>query len=1335
MYRYFSHDPMLGKMDLRPYVNWMQRFTIYGTQDDIYVVASDVPEKHFRVMKISRRPADIRDPDSKPTLSSETNYDLKWRLDIQTDSRTYTRKELACFLRSVKAMSLTTTPVTGHSSNSSSNQVASLPEYNPTVSAALPHSAGSCHPLTKSLTGVGLVGFIRFLAGYYLIVITQRREVARIGEHRIYKIEETKMVYIPAGISVSSSGEEKNKNLPTVNPPEESRYLKMFQGLELNRHVYFSYTYDLTRCLQTNMEPLGVAGDIPDMPEGMTAFRMVPDSRFLWNSSLLPPRFQPNSSATSDWFVGLVHGFVKQASLVSCGMPISIILVARRSRFFAGTRFLKRGINIDGNVANEVETEQMVLDTAEPTLSRMRVSSLVQHRGSVPLFWSQDTARLVVGKPPLAITWEDPSYEAFGKHFADLIERHGAPVIVLNLMKQREKRRFEQQLTDGLLGGIQYLNQFVPKLRSPENWGETIPPITYVSFDMARIKRSQKILSLDRLKVIAEECVRRTGLFFSAGRPTTSTSLEEYIQRARLHMGSNLCPRQQGLVRTNCVDCLDRTNTAQFVIGHVAAGYQLRALGLLARSQLSFDSIISRLLRDLYEEHGDALALQYGGSGVVHNIETYQNPYTSRVTSRDIVQTISRYYSNNFVDFEKQLATDLFLRIFRPGAGPLVLPPAGEWRRPEDAVAVAAAMSVRSGQAFLFSSDPAFEAYIHWLQAWATLPPYRTSLTTWFPRSTFLARQRALRGWGTWTMASDSVTANDERSTSFSFLPDTQKSFQFLQLTEHDPGGDWFSELYRPYDWTHFYDLTCHQLPLATNESGFIQERPSLNPPHIGLVASACLTDVVQSCENNLLSEVAAIEEGEARDPEGGNQNTPYNPVATNTQAPPTVAAHTPSSLSVSNNGEDMNTSDSTSQDSDTSAVSKCLLQRGTTRAGGKCRRQPSFPPTETSTPALAGGGSLPLLTKFTRVRLSELTSWMQRGGTTTTEGSERPTEREESRDGKGPRDRKGSWFNAPRRFGLGSNSSSIKLRKPSSEDMGKYRKYASIPLASVDISLSDILIVSPTSMAIYRNALKLSQTGTCSTANESLSMYQRFMNVIRSSKRSSVDGTNGVSATDPTSRLSRFVFNRTRGESVGLTGLLVLARSRQLLPLRSRRAMSDGDLFASPFLNIDPSLLVNDPSDQFIFPEGDRHRGRFERSFSEIGSMVIGGCVFGGTRALYSALKDPELIKLPTKALQRTQILNHVTKSGASWAQTAGSIGLIYAISDFVIHKLRGGADDEINMVSSATATGLLYRSPGLFAPGGWQRCLRGGAFGLTIGLAGAAFTSWDRIKELLGA
>ena len=33
--------------------------------------------------------------------------------------------------------------------------------------------------------------------------------------------------------------------------------------------------------------------------------------------------------------------------------------------------------------------------------------------------------------------------------------------------------------------------------------------------------------------------------------------------------------KQMGTARTNCVDCLDRTNTAQFVIGKYALGHQV----------------------------------------------------------------------------------------------------------------------------------------------------------------------------------------------------------------------------------------------------------------------------------------------------------------------------------------------------------------------------------------------------------------------------------------------------------------------------------------------------------------------------------------------------------------------------------------------------------------------------------------------------------------------------------------------------------------------------------------------------------------------------------------
>ena len=46
---------------------------------------------------------------------------------------------------------------------------------------------------------------------------------------------------------------------------------------------------------------------------------------------------------------------------------------------------------------------------------------------------------------------------------------------------------------------------------------------------------------------------------------------------------------QTGILRVNCVDCLDRTNTAQFIAGKCALGYQLYALGLLSEPKLPFD--------------------------------------------------------------------------------------------------------------------------------------------------------------------------------------------------------------------------------------------------------------------------------------------------------------------------------------------------------------------------------------------------------------------------------------------------------------------------------------------------------------------------------------------------------------------------------------------------------------------------------------------------------------------------------------------------------------------------------------------------------------------------
>lgn len=71
---------------------------------------------------------------------------------------------------------------------------------------------------------------------------------------------------------------------------------------------------------------------------------------------------------------------------------------------------------------------------------------------------------------------------------------------------------------------------------------------------------------------------------------------------------------QQGVLRTNCIDCLDRTNICQYAYGVVALGHQLHALGVLGTEDIDPDSSLAYQLMEMYETMGNVLAWQYGGS-------------------------------------------------------------------------------------------------------------------------------------------------------------------------------------------------------------------------------------------------------------------------------------------------------------------------------------------------------------------------------------------------------------------------------------------------------------------------------------------------------------------------------------------------------------------------------------------------------------------------------------------------------------------------------------------------------------------------------------------------
>lgn len=162
---------------------------------------------------------------------------------------------------------------------------------------------------------------------------------------------------------------------------------------------------------------------------------------------------------------------------------------------------------------------------------------------------------------------------------------------------------------------------------------------------MARKNRTDKNV-MESLNLIAESFIPLTGFFYHDGKETMF---------------------QTGITRTNCVDCLDRTNTAQFAMGRCALAHQLHKMGFLkSPPRLEFDSDCVAMLESLYEIHGDTLALQYGGSQLVHRIKTYRKiaPWTS--SGSDFMQNLSRYYSNTFSDQEKQQSINLFLGHFIP---------------------------------------------------------------------------------------------------------------------------------------------------------------------------------------------------------------------------------------------------------------------------------------------------------------------------------------------------------------------------------------------------------------------------------------------------------------------------------------------------------------------------------------------------------------------------------------------------------------------------------------------------------------------------------------------
>lgn len=126
---------------------------------------------------------------------------------------------------------------------------------------------------------------------------------------------------------------------------------------------------------------------------------------------------------------------------------------------------------------------------------------------------------------------------------------------------------------------------------------------------------------------------------------------------------------QNSVMRTNCMDCLDRTNVVQSNFARSVLDRVFQDLGLLSQGS-SFrdeDPAFEFLFRNLWADNADTVSRSYSGTGAMKTDVTRTGTRTKLGALEDGRIGVTRYFKNNFFDGPRQDAYDLFLGEYRPG--------------------------------------------------------------------------------------------------------------------------------------------------------------------------------------------------------------------------------------------------------------------------------------------------------------------------------------------------------------------------------------------------------------------------------------------------------------------------------------------------------------------------------------------------------------------------------------------------------------------------------------------------------------------------------------------
>ncbi|KAJ8906456.1 hypothetical protein NDN08_002949 [Rhodosorus marinus] len=410
-------------------------------------------------------------------------------------------------------------------------------------------------------------------------VLLTAADVAVAGETphtRLFKVKKVSLVRL-------SSAEPSDK---------DKAFAEVLLGILESGGLFFSYEIDAFMSCQQAAE------------QGPNA-----DDYFWWSKNLvrgLPP-------PCTDMAVKLSYGFVGTSRMCTVeGREFFLTVVSRRARKRPGTRYLTRGADFHGEVANFAETEQIVWDPKQPE----QFTSFRIIRGSIPIFWRQSNG---IAKPEPELDLNTfSSRVAFTSHFKRLASTYGE-VLAISLVNLHGS---ESRLAIGFEDHMSL------------DAGLCEPPPRLIAFDFhAKTKDGRYEQGLEELKDMLREDLRRQQVFSKAAGT-----------------------RQVGVFRVNCVDCLDRTGVVQGMISRTMLVLQVYMVcgsaqtGLVEESEFAFKRI--------WADNADSISKQYSGTGALKTDFTRTGKRSTRGMLEDGVKSVMRIYFKNFVDGGRQDCLD-----------------------------------------------------------------------------------------------------------------------------------------------------------------------------------------------------------------------------------------------------------------------------------------------------------------------------------------------------------------------------------------------------------------------------------------------------------------------------------------------------------------------------------------------------------------------------------------------------------------------------------------------------------------------------------------------------